>query len=349
MEPKPKESALRYMPQMDSLRAFAVFGVLVQHWFTAAVPVGSWGVILFFVISGYLITHTLHRLRDSGISLHRAAQVFFVRRSARLIPAYFALLAIWAVFSPQFRSDWLWYVMYGSNILLNSRQDWIALTPSWSLSVEEQFYLAWFPLVMLVKPKSLMLPMAVLVMAAPVARMIYALDGNSFGNYLLWSNLDALVIGALLSVLERGGGTLPSRAVRLALIAGLALPLIAAYGWTVTVIGNSLVPLLVALIAAALVWRSRTGFQRSAGWLLSQTSLIYLGKISYGIYLFHMLVLALSTNIAKSTSHPSLSTLFKAESLQGFALYVGLTLLLAAASFKYLETPVREWAVKKLT
>ena len=68
----------RYMPQMDGLRAYSVFAVLVSHAFDTGLPIGTWGVIVFFVISGYLITGSLLTMRDQGLPLCRVAWAFSV-------------------------------------------------------------------------------------------------------------------------------------------------------------------------------------------------------------------------------------------------------------------------------
>ena len=130
-----------YMPQLDSLRAISVLAVLVQHWYGGRFPIGSWGVTVFFVISGYLITQSILRLRDTGLSVPTAALDFFAKRSPRLFPAYYLVLAVGTARYPELRADWPWYAFYLSNYLLDIRQAFSTYTPTWSLAVEEQFYL----------------------------------------------------------------------------------------------------------------------------------------------------------------------------------------------------------------
>ncbi len=327
------------MPQMDSLRAVAVFGVLVQHWFNPALPLGAWGVRLFFVISGYLITCSLFRLRESGASLRATSWEFFVKRSTRLFPAYYMLLFLWLLMSPQLRSDWYWYFFYMTNFLLEVRQAWIPLTPSWSLAVEEQFYLVWFFIILLLSPirwKFLVL----LIALSPIARYFYSDAGNSFGVYLPWSNFDALVIGACLCLMERNQRQLPSYAAWVVGVASSFLLLVSLTVGSDTPWAAAVLPLLVAFISGYLVWRSRVGFCGLVGRILNQPALTYLGRISYGIYLYHMLTDAIAANIAVKGS-AAWQPFFQRETLTGFAVHVGLTLILAAVSFRYMETPLR--------
>lgn len=331
---------LHYMPQMDSLRALAVVGVLIQHWFNPIIPFGSWGVCLFFVISGYLITHSIYRLREERLSLSRAAGIFFIRRSARLFPAYYLLVCIWIFGSSQVRIDWAWYVFYVSNFLLDARQQWIALTPSWSLSVEEQFYLVWFFLVFLIRAKWIIFPMILLVFVAPLARFFYALNDNHFGVYLPWANLDALIAGALLCIYELKGKKLPAKSIWLVPPIAFLLVISAVYKLHETPLGSSAIPLTVALISIVLIWQSRIGFVGISGRIMGQQAIIYIGKISYGIYLFHMLTNAIAANISKS-SNPTLSMLFHGETYIGFIVHIFLTLAIAACSYHLFEVPIR--------
>src|SRR2546421_1619186 len=89
-----------YMAQMDGLRALAVAAVLYQHWLEPRIPLGSWGVILFFCISGYLITGSIFKLRSEHRSHASSAANFFLRRARRLFPAYYMMLAIALLLSP---------------------------------------------------------------------------------------------------------------------------------------------------------------------------------------------------------------------------------------------------------
>ncbi len=330
-----------YKPHIDSLRAIAVFLVLVQHWFDTALPVGRWGVILFFVVSGYLITGNIQRLQSQNLPLAHLAFQFFARRTARLLPAYYLLVCIWSLVSSQMRSDFWWYLLYGSNFLLETRQHWIAMTASWSLAVEEQFYFVWFFVVTLASRHRLVFVLAAMLILGPVCRYVYAVQANPFGQYMPWSNLDALAIGALLCVQEMRGFSLPSRLRPWGL--GFLLAIVAiliGLDWAATT-KEALSPLAIALLCVALLRQAKNSFRGLVGQLMGSPSLVYLGKISYGIYLYHMLTNALAANFAK-IDVPGMAQMFAGQSAVGFVVHIGLTVILAALSFHFFELPIRQ-------
>ena len=332
-----------YKPHIDGLRAVAVLMVLVQHWFDPTLKVGGWGVILFFVISGYLISHSIHSLRTRGLGLGTAAKVFFVRRSTRLFPAFYLLLAIWWLGPDQFRADWAWYALYASNFLLDARQFFVAFTASWSLAVEEQFYLVWFLVLMLLpvqRPGWTGALMALMVVAAVLARFGYAQAGNKFGFYLPWSNLDALAAGAALWRWQLAQRSLPDWLIRAgAVFIPLLLLVVFGGGFAPMPLWQAVVPLLIAAGAALLVWRASFGFTGVFGRLWGNRPLVYLGRISYGIYLYHTLGPTIANKV--EAKWPVLAPLIKVGTYGGFATHVLVTVLLAALSFHLYELPLR--------
>src|SRR5690606_14913209 len=124
---------------LDGLRGMAVLLVVLFH-ADEAVPGGSYGVTIFFVLSGYLITRLLAAERDAtGRVDYRR---FFVRRARRLLPALLIVSATWALISGSWR-DTLPALLYVSNYSTLSGGEWTPLHHTWSLAVEEHFYLIW--------------------------------------------------------------------------------------------------------------------------------------------------------------------------------------------------------------
>jgi peptidoglycan/LPS O-acetylase OafA/YrhL len=144
---------LEYMPQLDSLRAFAVLAVFYQHCFSHEywlfhVPWGGVGVLCFFVISGFLITSILLKEFDGSASLRSVIVPFLIRRAARLMPLLAAVLAIAFVLDfPSMRATFWWHITYLSNIYFSFHGFHSGANHFWTLAAEEQFYIFW-PLVL---------------------------------------------------------------------------------------------------------------------------------------------------------------------------------------------------------
>jgi peptidoglycan/LPS O-acetylase OafA/YrhL len=207
---------------LDGLRALAVSLVLVSHgfglqprflpWPDRFTPVwpGSMGVRIFFVLSGWLITGILLRARDEasafGVSRRRVWLAFYMRRCCRIFPlAYFAILVAFIADVQNVREHLRWYLFYGSNVLAAYQGDNVGeLGHLWSLAVEEQFYLVW-PLVVLLVPMSRLPSLILTLIAGSVVLrgLIYAFwtpHGDLAAYVLTVSRFDALGIGGFLAV-----------------------------------------------------------------------------------------------------------------------------------------------------
>jgi peptidoglycan/LPS O-acetylase OafA/YrhL len=331
------------MSQLDGLRAIAVATVLVFHWFTPPLAIAQWGVTLFFVLSGYLITRNIAALRASGMPLGAAARVFFVRRTLRLFPAYYLVLLLGALIYDDIRRDWAWYAAYLSNVLMDFRHHFSAFKASWSLSVEEQFYIVWFFVVMLVPARRLPWVIALAFVTEPLVRCAWLAPGHpAFRTWTLWANCAGLVLGALLAHLEATQRELPisGRAAAIMVTAFVALaalvpPQAPAYGPPASV--------LVSTICAWVVWHARKPLPGVAGRILSHPAVVHVGRVSYGVYLYHTIVPGLAH--ALGLDHlPGLWRLFEAGSVTGFVAHCAIVVGVATLSFRWFETPIRELA-----
>lgn len=291
-------SQIGYSPQIDTLRAFAVGGVLYSHYWVSDSHWGHWGVRLFFVLSGYLITAILLSARDGGGSLWHVWKSFYIRRALRIFPAYYALLAAGLLISPEVREVIAWHALYGSNLLFAVTNDWgyWPLAHLWSLSVEEQFYVAW-PFIVLLAPRRALAPLLIgLIASAVLFRLAISDQPEGPIKYVLPpAAFDALGAGGLLAVLERYGrlGTGALWLASAGAIGALAAVFwLSGHGYSATgyfVLTDFL--LVLPMAAAVIACRLRLG----GAWALLFEARIprYLGRISYGIYLYHFPVLAL--------------------------------------------------------
>jgi peptidoglycan/LPS O-acetylase OafA/YrhL len=295
-----------HMPQLDSLRALAFLGVAASHWFSgenAITLFGGTGVQLFFVLSGFLITGILldyRRMQESSgcLSAGSALRTFYARRFLRILPLYYGVIVVAAILNVgPIRTFWPWHAGYVPNFLyaIHKPSPGDPFTHFWSLGVEEQFYFIWPFLIFFASFRSLKWWITVLIVTAPFFRigMEYAFPQLHRVNYLPLSCGDSLGVGACLAFASRKGTFFkwtPSALARvfgnLGLVGGLltgGLMLMTGDVFWVRSIGHS----FLIFFYGWLVFRAAVGFRGLTGEVLMRAELRFLGKISYGLYVFH--------------------------------------------------------------
>ena len=300
------ETSRSYQPQFDGLRALAVLTVMADH-FSADVPnfplpdwihIGATGVRLFLVLSGYFITASLRRARDrmdlTEVSLGKTIGAFYCRRLLRIAPAYLVFALIASILGlGAIRHHWPWVFTGTVNWMIAASNQWPAtISHLWSVCVQEQFYLFW-PLLILLLPRRWMLPAIISVAAAGIAFRIGCIifAAPMIARWVLpFGSLDSLAAGAALGWC---GGRL--RANRfgwfLAWICFAMLSIAALLrAGDPTTFKSVLVEPLEAGAFVILVARTAAGFDGYAGRFLSLPGLVFAGRISYGLYIYHALV-----------------------------------------------------------
>lgn len=295
-----------HMPQLDSLRTFAALAVIASHYAPQYFRLFNWGyagVFLFFVLSGFLITGILLRAREQseskGLAKGDALKKFYLRRTLRIFPLYYAIVIGGILFSAAIRDAWPWHVFYALNLQMAlAGKYFVGITgPFWSLAVEEQFYLVW-PFLILFVPLRLMRPLLVTVtLAGPLSRLLCVALGASDEAvaYLPTSCLDALGLGALLALGTQHQGVdartvAPLQRVGQWALVALALSFLLPreLPWAKGLLGVT-TPFLLSCIFVWWVATAASGRQSLIGRALESRPLLYLGKISYGLYVFHIL------------------------------------------------------------
>lgn len=334
-----------HLPALDGLRALAVAGVCWFHWAPRhqfGLPWAS-GVSLFFVISGFLITGILLDRRSESIAT--TLRHFYARRSLRIFPLFYLTLAVAALLNvPLVREHLGWHVLYLSNFL--TALEHVRTGPLqhfWSLSVEEQFYLVW-PLLMLFTP-SRGLPWLIVgtILSAPAFKLFMALKHPEIedASMLPFSCLDTLGIGALLAWLSRRSAGLSVLSVA-RIMGGIGFPLTLLLGIYRAAIGQDL-PLwldcwrnvAIGFFFGWLVVELARGGLGRVGRTLQSKPLIYLGKISYGLYVFHMFAPLIVDSVRAGLGWAGRLAL----PVQ-IVTYAGLTFTLAALSWHCFEAPI---------
>ncbi len=359
---------LRYVPEFDGLRGIAILGVLLFH--TGRFSLGWTGVVLFFVLSGFLITGILL----DGKQRPAYFRNFYARRALRIFPAYYLMLALtWWIkrdftISPADTGiqpavpEWTYFIVYVQNYWMGGQRFGTPLSHllgfSWTLAVEEQFYLVWPLLVYLLNVRTLLLLCAALVAAAPLLRMwISSASGNPMLTLAaLPSHLDSLALGAAICLISRDArlrGWLTWRAgAALLAVAGIPLAILVAatglapYGLTsrlqwMNLPGNAWFLTLISLTFGAVLILALARTPRLSP-ALAWRPLRALGKISYGVYLYFSLAYFLVSTMYKVSVFLPLpgSRIGEWELLAINAAQMMLTVAMAAVSYRYLERPL---------
>lgn len=330
--------------QLDGLRTFAVGGVLYAHFLAEHSLAGHAGVRLFFVLSGFLISRILIDVAQrEDFRLRTALAAFYMRRVLRIAPAYLLLIAlVYALGAVEERGALKWYLTYLSNFLYAIRDAWNpwVMGHSWSLAIEEQFYAFWPLLVFLTPARHRKAACWALIGLSLAYRgfLPLTLEPSITRDIVPPAATDALGAGALLAVWRTRGEALAKGRLGLAAWLGLAGYCAASFvpasadmagwaGWAAREI--LLLPVFVWAVNGAV-----EGFGGPFGRLLGNRQMRFLGRISYGIYLYHFLVLWAVLELLPDV--PALA----ANGWPRFLVCAPLSVLAASASWFLLEAPV---------
>ena len=358
---------MTYRPDIDGLRAVAVIAVILFHLNANWLPGGFLGVDIFFVISGYLIGGILYRELSTGtFSLKR----FYLRRMRRILPAFFAVVVFTLIVGAQLmvpgsdewntaRSSAKWSVFFGGNFFSALNTDYFTPTVEvqplnhlWSLAVEEQFYFI-YPLILwaimgiikrILPPASSSLTRCVNVVLTALAIASFALaflpislHGTALVPYYLpHLRFGELLIGAILAVAVAQGNLQPSAKTAtfvgslsiLVLIACLVLPFPNTTPWF-----PGFAAALPCIASAGIIYAGARPYWFAS--VLSHRAVVFVGKISYSLYLWHWPLLAFA--------HYALGRELSNTVLAAAALLI---VLLSLASYYLIEQPLRhlQWS-----
>ena len=310
-DPKVTIARLPRIPELDGLRGLAILAVLIFHstifapssQFDAvlhSVGTSLWiGVDLFFVLSGFLITGILFDSKGQRFYLRN----FYIRRALRIFPLYFLVLSITIFVLPRLSSrfpeigdeQW-WYWCYLSNFDLVSRGlKHLVLGPTWSLAIEEQFYLLW-PLVICCLSRRQLMALCLMLSAVAVGSRWWLFEQEAQPNVIYLSThtrMDTLAVGSFLALAARG----PKGLAALAPWAWVTLVLFG--GYLVSILfdghlsksfremilyGYSAVAFCCGALLVLTLTRQANGLTHR---LLTSSPLLFFGKYSYALYLFN--------------------------------------------------------------
>lgn len=362
--------AFRHVPELDGVRGLAIAGVMAvhfvgvldtrstwEHLVNRAASYGVWGVDLFFVLSGFLITGIL----DDARGRNRYFQNFYARRSLRIFPLYYAVLSLIALATWLGASQWVpelleikkvqhWFWTYTVNFYLPSTGSFSVpyISHFWSLAIEEQFYLAWPWLVGFLDRRVAMRTASVLVFTALTLRIALPMAGfdRLYTVLLTPCRLDALCVGAWFAMAirdETWSNRIARLAPRAALLCGSVVAILSV--WLILLEkadpvvhafrGTFLAAFFgtVIYLAASEHGPVRLKIALRTGWLRS------LGKYSYGLYVYHGILgwhfhhVGVFQSCTEALGSRWLGLIVSA------ALGVALSLAVSVASYHFFEEP----------
>ncbi|EJR45102.1 hypothetical protein IIM_05064 [Bacillus cereus VD107] len=362
---KPIKKNSRYMVGLDSLRGLAILGVILYHINFNWMPGGFLGVTVFFVLSGYLITDILAMewKRNKRIDLKK----FWLSRARRLLPGMVVMLVITLAWITIFHSSLLekmcgdslaalfyvsnWWYIYHKLSYFDNFNQLSPLNHFWSLAVEEQFYVVWPFIISLgfyyIKKQSRMILLICLGAAASALAMAILYEPGADPSRIYYgtdTRAFSLLIGAALALLwpsnRLANKIIPKARLILDAVGGTALIIILVMFWKTNQYdpflykgGMALLSIATALLVANLAHPASRIAQ-----FLRFRPLRWIGVRSYGIYLWHYPILTLTTPKVNAGDF----------SLIRAILQFLLILMIAQISWKYIEKPIRQGALRNI-
>lgn len=343
----------RYLPQLDGLRAVAVLGVLCDHFAVRTpdwLPWGQMGVRFFFILSGFFATLSLWRAKERmeavGETRWGVVRDYYVKRLMRIGPAYYLMVIVGAFVLgiPELRENLLWHLTFTSNIYITLLGYWpLAVSHFWSLSVQEQFYLIWPWLVLLLpRPWFLVVCLLVIPLAQMFCGVLILLQAPAVARWVLLPGcMDAFAYGALAAhLVQMAGAEKTFSGKRSWAVFGVAVVFLAfgillryepdhstALGFVEMFEGVFLVWLVVA------VYFARGVMAR----LLGSRPLVAIGKVSFGLYIYHIFVIIVYDQMRARFGWT------EPHDVVRVGILTVISLALAAASYRWVEQPVLQW------
>jgi peptidoglycan/LPS O-acetylase OafA/YrhL len=280
-----------YYKYLDTWRFIAVTVVIFSHWlpsYSIGIDAGI-GVNIFFALSGFLITENLLKQKTKIVGvkdLGSAFKTFYIRRSLRIFPIYYLVIILLLIVPVAILADHvLWYLFYAVNVMISRQQEWPGMfSHLWSLAVEEQFYLFWPAIIFFFPLKWLDKVIMVLIGASLLFNEVYG-SKDQYASLQLPACIYTLCSGALLAY-YKNSDFWPYRIIKydwwvlLFFSIGLFLSIHAGFGiyWTGLYFAG-----LLYMSVKILITRKNKWFDL----FFANRYICFLGKISYGLYLYH--------------------------------------------------------------
>ena len=343
---------MQYIKQLDSIRGIAVLLVLLSHW----VPIyifqsGAFiGVNTFFVLSGFLISNILfdnkNKAEAAGFSKLIAVKNFFFRRALRIFPIYFLVVISLYLLEEgkliDLKNEIIYLLTFSINFhFYNLKYFGVYTAHLWSLAVEEQFYLVWPWLLLFLKREHIPFAILIFILTGSISQLFIQ---DHFGYITTYRCLDAFGLGALLSWLYTYKPQLLKKTYQLLnyiILATLGIVLLWLYGLLpVPMPARTLISIFALWVITYIVLNTQSNKELRFSFLLNNRKLIFIGKISYSIYLYHFYIPFLASRFFNYLQL-LLPNFFKPYAIILYAIGIfGATIFLSWLSWRLVELPI---------
>jgi peptidoglycan/LPS O-acetylase OafA/YrhL len=348
----PPRAKTQYQPYLDGLRGVAILGVLADHFHVPLPPivhVGPVGVRFFFILTGYFITLSLWKVKDAALetpadrSLHIGR--YYLGRLLRVGPPFYLALLIGAVLGiREIYDNFFWLATFQTNNYIVHLGYWpTAISHFWSLAVQEQFYILW-PVVVLTLPKRFFVPLMFACVAFSLGfRVTCILSGATEVTrwVTLCGCLDSFAAGALIAYMKEGRLLEKIQYLPRAVLLAMPLTAIASYflARVMTTLPHesaylALAETFDALFLSWLLIASLNGIKNRYAQFLGWSPLIYLGRISYGVYVYHVFIIILVSPFLIANG---------LDIVTRTLILLAVTFAISSLSWHWMEQPIIAW------
>lgn len=354
-------AAKPYHPTLDILRGLAILIVVFYHNFGSVsfFRFGWLGVDLFFVLSGFLITDILLKSRDNKFYFRN----FYIRRVLRIFPLYYLVLFLFFSLSPilfkqkgaetvfsyyQNNSAWFWTYFQNWLMVKKGPPPVPFLSHFWSLAIEEQFYLFWPIMIFFIKKcetikKIILALITIAVLTRFSVWVVYPHEVEKF-YCNTFTRMDSLLMGCFLAVHLKQGKEIPTKFIQMIIAGFIALVIVSLLLFGNLRQDNMLFPTigysLTAAFFTSIVYLFLKYENRIIGWVKHLNVLRFAGKISYGMYVYHIPIYLILSNLLSRAFISSSSLSIVDKPLFVSILSVLLTVIASTISFYVVERPI---------